>query len=253
MMKKFIFENPQDLGRAAGRLFLKLSEKEAERKGFFTAVLSGGSTPEVFFRVLAEEFRDKLPWDRVHFFWGDERCVPPDSPQSNFNAANETLLSKINIPGNNIHRIRGELDPAEGAREYEEEIRGFFERPKGGRKIPSFDLVFLGIGEDGHTLSLFPGSRAVNERERLVVENYVEKLKAWRITMTLRLVNNASNVVFLVSGERKANVLKEVLNGPGHARYPAQMIRPGKGKLFLFADKSSVGRILRISKGIIKA
>lgn len=243
-MKKCIFESPEDLGRAAATLFLKLYQKEAGRKGFFTAVLSGGSTPEVFFRVLAEEFRDKLPWDRVHFFWGDERCVPFDSPQSNFNAANEALLSKINIPAENIHRIKGELDPVEGAGEYEEEIRGFFERSNGGGGIPSFDLVFLGIGEDGHTLSLFPGSRAVNERERLVVENYVEKLKAWRITMTSMLVNNASNVVFMVSGGRKADVLKEVLNGQGQARYPAQMIRPVKGELFLFADRSSAGRIL---------
>jgi len=241
-MKKIVFESPEDLGRAAATLFFKLSQKEIKRKGLFTAVLSGGSTPEVFFRVLAAEFRDKVAWDRVHFFWGDERCVPPDSPQSNFHGADKTLFSMIKIPAGNVHRIKGELDPVEAARAYEKELIGFF-GAKAGAGVPSFDLLFLGIGTDGHTLSLFPGSRALGEAQRLVVENYVERLGAWRITMTLNLVNNASNVVFLVSGEKKSDVLREVLQGP--VRYPAQMIRPVKGELYLFADKSSAGRFLR--------
>src|SRR5574340_1716403 len=165
-MKKIVFESPEDLGRAAATLFFKLSQKEIKRKGLFTVVLSGGSTPEVFFRVLAAEFRDNVDWDRVHFFWGDERCVPPDDPQSNFHGADKTLLSKINIPPDNIHRIKGELDPNEAARVYEEELLEFSGAK--GAEVPSLDLVFLGIGTDGHTLSLFPGSKALSERERLV-------------------------------------------------------------------------------------
>ncbi len=245
-MKKTVFESPQHLGRAAAALFFKLYQKEVRRKGFFTAVLSGGSTPQVFFRVLAAEYRNNITWDRVHFFWGDERCVSPESPRSNFRAADKTLLSKINIPAGNVHRIKGELDPGEAARAYEGELTEFFGVKAGGGArggTPSFDLVFLGIGEDGHTLSLFPGSSALRERQRLVVENYVERLGAWRVTMTLKLVNNASNVVFLVSGENKADVLREVLEG-GPGRYPAQMIRPAKGELYLFADRSSAGRLL---------
>jgi 6-phosphogluconolactonase len=241
-MKKIICESPEDLGRAVAKLFFELYQKEVKRKGFFTAVLSGGSTPEVLFRVLAAEFRNNVTWDRVHFFWGDERCVPPESPESNFNAADKILFSKIDLPAGNIHRIKGELDPGEAARAYEGELIGFF-GAKAGWETPSFDLVFLGIGEDGHTLSLFPGSKALDERQRLVVENYVEKLGAWRVTMTLRLVNNASSVVFMVSGEKKASVLREVLDG-GIERYPAQMIRPVKGELYLFADRPSAGRLL---------
>ena len=248
-MKKFVFESPDDLGRAAARLFLRLALEETGRKGLFTVALSGGSTPGPFFTILATEFRGLIPWDRVHFFWGDERCVPPGDAESNFNSARESLLSKIDIPENNVHRIKGELEPEEAARAYEDEIRAFFSTPP--PRTPSLDLVFLGIGEDGHTLSLFPGSKALAEKKKLVAANYVDRLGSWRITMTLRLVNNASRVAFLVSGERKDNILREVLNSGGNPRYPAQMIRPAKGELFLFADKSSMGRILRVSRGIL--
>ncbi len=247
-MERFIYETPEALGRGAAELFRALSEEEIRKRGLFTAVLPGGSTPQVLFKILSSEFKDKIPWKRVHFFWGDERCVPPESPESNYSGACKTLLSRIAIPHENIHRIKGELDPVEGAMAYEKEIRRFFAASmKAPGDVPVFDLVLLGIGEDGHTLSLFPGSKALDEKERLVAENYVQELRAWRITMTLPLVINASNTVFLVSGGKKAGILKEVLNDTGEARYPAQMIKPVKGRLTLLADKAAAG-VLRLKR-----
>lgn len=231
-----IFETPEALYRAGAAIFVDLSIREVEKKGVFTAVLSGGSTPEGLYRLLGSpEFRSRVPWPRVHLFWGDERCVSPESEESNYNMAKKAILGDIDIPPENIHRMHGEEDPGKAAGLYEEEILGFFGFERAGP--PAFDLVLLGLGEDGHTLSLFPSTGALKERRRFVIGNYVERIGAYRLTMTLPVVNSASNIIFLVSGGKKAGILKEVMEGKG--AYPAQMINPLTGELTWLVDKKA--------------
>lgn len=251
-----IYEDIAGVSRAAAEIFLGLSVREAGRKGFFTAVLSGGRTPAVLHSMLAgDEFGWRVPWKAVHLFWGDERCVGRDDPMSNYRNASDLLISKVAIPPGNVHRIRAELPRADAALEYELEIRGFFgsmtkggglsgaarEGVWGGDATPAFDLVFLGLGADGHTLSIFPSTAALHEKERMVVDNYVGSLGAHRITMTLPLINNASCVVFLVSGKEKAGALREAMSGEGGL--PARMVRPAKGELLWLVDREAASLI----------
>ncbi len=190
-------------------------------------VLSGGKTPRVIFRYLAMPvFAEHINWRAVHFFWGDERCVPPDHPDSNFRLAQENLLRPLAIPAENIHRIEGELSPSEAATRYNAGLQAFF-----NGELPRFDLIHLGMGEDGHTASLFPGTAALAETEAKVVANDVPQLKTTRITFTAPLINAAHAVEFFVIGSEKANVLREVLVGDQHCHYPSQMIHPSQGTL----------------------
>jgi 6-phosphogluconolactonase len=206
-----------------------------------TIALSGGSTPRGLHALLANEpaIRDRLPWQNLHFFWGDERHVPPDHPQSNYRMAEETLFSSAPVPGENIHRVCGEeSDAALAAEKYEQELRTFFDLEAG--QLPRFDCILLGMGPDGHTASLFPGTEALHESKRLVVANWVEKFKAWRITLTIPVLNHSDLVVFMVSGAEKAETLKKVLQGDHQPdRFPAQFIRPGAGKLLWIVDKAA--------------
>jgi 6-phosphogluconolactonase len=222
-------ENLVDLStRAADLLKSFLSKKP------FSLVLTGGSTPRVVHEVLV---KNNLDWRDVYFFWGDERCVPPDHSESNYGMARETLLSKISVEDSQIYRMHGEWVPERAAEDYEDKVRSFF---GGGTSIPSFDFVFLGMGDDCHTASLFPESEAVNKMDRWVVSNYVEKLRANRLTMTFPLLNAASRVVFLISGESKAKALQTVLQGDYHPhKYPAQAIHPQKGELYFFVDRAA--------------
>jgi 6-phosphogluconolactonase len=232
-----IFPTIQDLSIVAADLFVKLSK---EGNGRFSIALSGGSTPKALYQMLAENpYRDIVRWADCYFFWGDERFVPLDHPDSNFRMAHEALLSKVAVPEQNIFPIRTEgMDPASAAVAYEKLLRNFF------GEIPEFDLIFLGLGEDGHTASLFPSTNALNESDRWVAENFVEKLNTYRITFTFPVINRAANVVFLVSGESKAGVLKKVLEGPlGPERLPAQSIRPSPGKLIFLVDQASARKI----------
>ncbi len=239
-----VFEDIEELTACAARLFAALCSFEVEKKGFFTAVLSGGSTPKGLLKKLAsEEFRDKVRWDRVHLFWGDERSVPPDDEESNYGMAAKELIEKVPIPPGNIHRMRSELGPAGAAKGYEAEIMAFFSSQ--GTASPEFDLVFLGLGTDGHTLSLFPGTKAVSERERLVVENHVEALSAWRVTMTPALVNNAKVCVFMATGIQKREALKEVFER-GSTALPAGLIRPARGRLLWLVDRQSASGLTRL-------
>jgi len=210
----------------------------------FTLVLSGGSTPKQMFQLFgSNEIGPPIFWDKVHFFWGDERHVGPGDPESNYKTAYDAMLSKLPIPAGNIHRIKGEIpDAAEAAADYEEELRDFFQLPAGA--FPRFDLVFLGMGNDGHTASLFPGTKALAEERKLVVSNWVGKLDTERITMTAPVINNAAKVVFLVAGEDKAMPLKSVLAGPHEPQQlPAQLIKPQEG-LLLWALDSQAARLL---------
>ncbi len=228
------------LARIAADEFHRLAGAAVQERGRFSVALSGGNTPRTVYSLLASEHQ-QLPWDRIHIFFGDERHVPPDHPESNFRMANEALLSKVPIPEKNVHRIHAELDAETAAAEYDQELRDFFHLRD--NDWPRFDLIFLGIGEDGHTASLFPGSKALTEQSRRVTANWVEKFQAFRITLTFPVLNHAAEVVFLVSGAGKAQILSEVLR-PGANKYPAQSVQPENGRLLWLVDQGA-GSLLR--------
>lgn len=226
-----VFESSAELMEAAAQEVLKAALEAVSGHGRFTWALSGGSTPRGLYRLLASDpFRDRMPWEASHFFWGDERHVPPDHPESNYRMAREAMLDAAPVPADNIHRIHAEEPDAErAAAEYEEELCSFFHLASG--HWPRFDLILLGLGKDGHTASLFPGSAAVHERERLVIAVIapgVEAQKTFRITLTPPVLNHAERAVFLVSGADKAEALHAVVtegDGPREPeRYPAQVV-----------------------------
>jgi len=223
----FVLPGLEAISQEAANRFVAL----ANAHGLFTVALSGGSTPRRMYEMLADDpFRDRIPWDRVHVFWGDERCVPLDHADSNYRMANEVLLSKVPIPPGNVHRIKGELEPEHAAVRYEAELRTLL--GPGGR----LDLVLLGVGNDGHTASLFPGTTSLQERERSAVAVYVHSLQSWRVTLTLPTLNAARNVIFLVSGSGKASVLARIrARDPS----PAGMIRPVQGQLTWLIDRAA--------------
>ena len=234
-----ILENGEAVSRKAAEMMASLALKKLKLKESFAVALSGGSTPKNMFAILANDaaLRERMPWDRVHFFWGDERHVAPDHTDSNYRMANETMLSKVPVPSENIHRIRAENpDAGRAAEEYEQELRVFFKLE--AEQLPHFDCVFLGMGPDGHTASLFPGTTALHERQRLVVSNWVAKFQSYRITMTTPVLNNADLVIFLVSGAEKAQPLRVVLEGQKQTDlFPAQLIEPTHGKLLWLVDQ----------------
>ncbi|HEY1267387.1 MAG TPA: 6-phosphogluconolactonase [Candidatus Binatia bacterium] len=225
-----------DLAHSAAAEWVRRAAEAIAGAGRFTVALSGGNTPRALYAALAgSEFRSEIAWDHVHFFWGDERSVPADHPDSNYRMAYETLLSRVPVTQANIHRIETERGPEKAAAAYEAELRDFFALSPS--VFPRFDLILLGIGEEGHTASLFPGSAALEERERLVIATYVEKLKTDRITFTLPLLNSAAEVAFLVSGKSKAGVVKEMLHDG--ADLPAARVAPTNGRLSWFLDKEA--------------
>jgi len=226
-------QDSEDISRQAAELFVRLAGESISSHARFTVALSGGSTPKILYTRLAGI--PDIPWNGIHLFWGDERCVPPDHRDSNYRMTKEALLDRAPIPAANIHRIRGEdPQPESAALDYEQEIRNLFGT---GDAWPRFDLVFLGMGDDGHTASLFPGTSALKVTDRLVVSNYVEKFAAYRITFTASLINHAAHIAFLISGESKAIPLKAVLHGTRQPDiYPSQLIQPVDGKLTLFVD-----------------
>lgn len=233
------FATPESLSSSAAEFVCDVAQESLARAGIFSLVLSGGSTPANTYRMLAQVSRQRLlDWSKVEIFWGDERCVAPTHEESNYRMACKTLLDQISIPEENLHRMACEGDPTIGARNYEQTLRSRFS----DQALPRFDLILLGLGEDGHTASLFPGSEILEERERWVAPTYVPHLDSWRISLTFPLINAASNVVFLVSGESKATILKEVLAAPAQAIYPAQRVAP-QGELLWFIDHAA-GQLL---------
>jgi len=205
--------------------------------------LSGGSTPKNLFNLLATNARNALPWDRMYFFWGDERHVPPTDPDSNYRMAEEVMLSKVPVPPGNVFRMAAENpDAARVAEDYEKTLRKFFQLAADG--VPQFDFILLGMGPDGHTASLFPRTAALQEKSRLVVSNWVEKLKTNRLSFTLPVLNAARCVAFLVSGTDKAPVLKTVLEENASAeQYPAKLVNPSGGKLIWFLDRAAASSL----------
>ncbi len=242
-----IVANPGELSLRAADEFVRLAGEAVQAKGFFTAALSGGSTPRGLYTALSSDpYCKRVPWQEVHLFWGDERCVPPDHLDSNYRMIRELLLDKVPVPKGNVHRMPAEQeDHLHAAMEYEQLIRSFFHTEAGG--VPCFDLIVLGMGEDGHTASLFPWTSALEETNRFVSANYVEKLGAYRLTLTVPLINQAAEVLFLISGESKASVLRDVLEGEYRPqRFPSQLIRPVNGRLLFIVDRMAASKLMRI-------
>ena len=230
---------PQELFAAAAEEVIQAANEAVGARGKFTISLSGGSTPKALYNLLATNARTALPWDQMYFFWGDERHVPPTDPDSNYRMVNEALLSKVAVPPANVFRIEAENpDASAAAAAYEQTLRKFFELDATG--APRFDLILLGMGPDGHTASLFPGTEGLKEKSRLVIANWVEKLKTHRLSFTLPVLNAGRCVAFLVSGTDKAPALKAVLEGnePGE-QYPAKLVQPKDGKLIWFLDRAA--------------
>jgi 6-phosphogluconolactonase len=234
---------PQELFAAAAEEVIRAATDAVAQRGRFTIALSGGSTPRSLFNLLATNARTVLPWDRMFFFWGDERHVPPTDPDSNYKMAEETMLSKIPVAAGNVFRIAAENpDAAAAAESYEKTLQKFFALQPGG--FPRFDLILLGMGPDGHTASLFPGSAGLQEKSRLVIANWVDKFKTHRLTFTLPVLNAAACVAFLVSGTDKAPALHAVLesDAPGE-QYPSKLVRPTDGKLIWLIDRAAASQL----------
>lgn len=226
-----------ELAREAARRFAELAEVFTKDTGRFTVALSGGSTPKAMFQILAEKpFAETIPWGSIYVFWGDERCVPPNHADSNYRMADETLLSWVPIPRENIFRVPSEdADHDHAAASYSETLQKFF-----SEDWPHFDLVFLGMGADGHTASLFPGTAALHVNDRVAVANYVEKFQSWRITLTADAINSARNIIFLIAGADKAPALKEVIQGERNPElYPSQLIEPNYGTRLWMIDEAA--------------
>jgi 6-phosphogluconolactonase len=242
-----ILEGPAAVAASAAGEFRARAYAAYGQGKIFTCALSGGTTPQLMYQDLSNQADvDPFPagfWDSVHFFWGDERDVPPDNPASNYRAAQEMLLDRIAIPANNIHRIMPERGGAiNAAEEYEAELKSFFSLE--GGEIPRFDLIFLGMGEDGHTASIFPFSNVAHEAFRLASAPYVEKLGAFRITLTLPVINNAACVVFLIAGAEKADAVRQVLGDAFLSeRLPAQLIRLKRGELIWLLDRAAASKL----------
>jgi 6-phosphogluconolactonase len=243
-----IFPDIKALALAGAQRFALLAKDAVEDHGVFSVALSGGSTPKALYELLATDksIGSRIPWANVHFFFGDERHVPPDHNESNFRMANEAMFQRLCKERLLIHRILSELDNAsEAAEQYQADLREFFE-PRGllTEGLPRFDLILLGMGPDGHTASLFPNSSALLETTRWVVANWVDKFKTDRITMTFPVLNSAAEVILFVAGAEKAGVLAEVLNPPaGETRYPVQRVRPRNGIKRWMLDASVAARL----------
>ncbi|MFZ5451006.1 MAG: 6-phosphogluconolactonase [Thermodesulfobacteriota bacterium] len=234
------FADLSSLSRAAAELFARLAAEAVSTRGRFSVALSGGSTPRRTYEILAQPpFREEIPWDRLHVFWGDERCVAPDDPLSNARMVREALLAHVPLPRTQIHPIFCQTSPEAGARDYEVLLRDFF-----GEMRPRLDLVFLGLGDNGHTASLFPGDAALAAKDRWTAAVHHPEAKLPRITLTAPLINQAAAVVFLVAGGAKAGALGEVLHGPHDPRrLPAQLIKPENGELYWLVDREAAARL----------
>ncbi len=239
-----VYANPAEVARGAARLFVDYAWQSIAKHGEFMVALSGGSTPKMLFEFLAsDEFRGQVDWAKVHVFWSDERAVPPDNPESNYGMARRELLIRVPIPQANVHRMEAE-NPNIGraAHEYEEVLRKYLELDDRG--FPRFHLIFLGMGAEGHTASLFPGSRVTRQTSRWVSTPMVAKLNARRMTLTLPVLDAALRVVFLVVGPEKAEILRSVLMDKVDPPYPAQLVQPRDDGLKLFLVDQAAAALL---------
>jgi len=240
-IKYYVEPDTAALANRAAQYLVEMAGEAVEARGRVRFAISGGSTPRAAFAALADPDQPwlrRMPWDKLDLFWADERCVPPGDAESNFRMTRESLLDHVPLKPEQIHRMEGELDPEVAASRYESELRNSFRLE--GAQSPRFDLIALGMGDDGHTASLFPNTAALHEMSRLVTANHVPQRDAWRITLTWPVINSASSVFFLVAGEDKASILREVLVGPRDPeRLPSQLIWPSSGILTLILDRAA--------------
>lgn len=233
------------IARRAAEKIVEAAAIAIKERGGFTIFLAGGSTPKALYSLLASDptFKSQFPWDKTQFFFGDERHVPPDDPESNFRMASESMLSKVPVKPEQIHRIKAEYEDAErAAQEYEQDLRSWF-KPSAGQ-LPRFDVLLVGMGDEGHTLSLFPGTKALHDNGRWVMPNWIGKLFTTRITITAPVANNSALVIFMVTKADKALALKGVLEGPYEPeQLPSQLIQPKNGKLLWLVDTTAASKL----------
>ncbi len=239
--KYYVEPDAEALARRAAQNFVEMAGEAVADRGRARIAISGGSTPRAAFQALADPnqpWRARMPWNNLDLYWVDERCVPPDDAESNYRMTREALLDYAPLRLEQIHRMEGELAPEAAATRYESELRNSFRLE--GAESPRFDLIALGMGNDGHTASLFPGTQALHEMSRMVTANHVPQKDTWRITLTWPVINHASSVFFLIGGADKADILKQVLTGPHDPeRLPSQLIWPTSGILTLILDKAA--------------
>jgi 6-phosphogluconolactonase len=235
-----ISPSQDELAHDLARELADMINSAAEIKKILNIVLSGGSTPGLLFSTIADHFSDSISWDNVHFFWGDERCVPPEDPESNFGMAKRALLDRIKIPSSNIHRIIGENNPEKEAVRYSKEIASFIRNKDG---LPVFDLIILGLGEDGHTASIFPGNQELITSEKICRVAIHPSTLQKRVTMTGRVINNADIIIFLVTGSHKAEMVSAIIDHPGITDYPAALIEPVHGVLKWYLDSDAAAML----------
>jgi 6-phosphogluconolactonase len=240
-----IGSSPAAVAAAAAELFASSAVAAAAERGRARIAISGGSTPKAMFALLADPaqpFLQQVPWDKLDLYWVDERCVPPTDAESNYRMTNEAMLSKVPLAAERVHRMEGELDPEVAASRYESTLRNTFKLE--GAETPTFDLILLGMGDDGHTASLFPHTEGLNEMSRLVIANHVPQKDVWRVTLTWPVINQGRQVAFLIEGNAKTEVLHDVLLGAYDPEAkPSQLIRPTSGKLLFLLDSAAAAKL----------
>jgi 6-phosphogluconolactonase len=240
-----VASDAEELARCAATYFVEMAGEAVEARGRARIAISGGSTPKAAFALLADRNQpwfNRMPWDKLELFWVDERCVPPDDADSNYRMTREALLDHVPMSSRQIHRMEGELEPEVAAARYESDLRNTFRLE--GAEAPRFDLVALGMGADGHTASIFPGTQAIFEMMKLVTANYVPQKDTWRLTLTWPVINLAQSVFFLIEGADKAPVLKEIVLGAKDVeRLPSQLIKPASGILTLLLDSEAAAEL----------
>ncbi|MEI9476521.1 MAG: 6-phosphogluconolactonase [Deltaproteobacteria bacterium] len=242
----FVFENNDQISAFLIDQWREISGEAIRTRGVFSVALSGGETPISFYQRLAEDSQ-AFPWNKIHLFLADERFVPHDHPDSNYRMLRQTLLNKIDIPHENVHPVPVEtLDLRSSAEKYEGELTRFFKLSPG--QIPRFDFILLGIGEDGHTASLFPGSPAFTEERHLAAPVVLDQVRHHRVTLTLPVINQAENVLFLVTGENKARAMRKIIDSKDLS-LPASRVRPGPGNLFFVLDREASSQLTRQGYG----
>ena len=235
-MKLHIYKSKEELSEALASWMCEVIESTLKEQEYFTLVLSGGSTPQLLYKTLvSDKFKDKINWSRIHVFWGDERAVPYADERNNAKMAHELLLNKVDIPANNVHIMRTDIEPNFSTDAYRKMLHDFFDNTS-----TTFDLVLLGMGDDGHTLSLFPGSPIIEEHKHWVNSVYNSEQAMYRITLMPKIINRSAKIAFMVDGEKKAKMLQQVLQGPYEpSKYPAQIIKPTDGELHWFVDEAA--------------
>ena len=241
MSSLIVYPDHTQFVEGAADFIVRQAQAAIAQRDRFTIALSGGGTPRPIYACLADaRYRNRIDWARVHVFFSDERCVRPDDERSNYYMAREALLDRVPLPAANVHRVQGEIDPVQAAAAYEEQLHGLF----GAATFPAFDLICLGLGDNGHTASLFPGTAVLREQAHGVLAQYVEVVAMWRVTFTVPLINAARQVAFFVEGASKAEIMQRVLQGPYDPDVlPAQLVRPQPGQLSWLIDRAAAARV----------